>query len=446
MRSITSSMTMRSRSTGCRRAKPSSRSSRTTCDGVRAWCPIGISRSGIRSSAVAASPGFLGGQCRASCRTSSRPTRSAIRWDGMAGARTPGSRSSGGGSRRTTISWSWRGRMRVCAPMSARTRNQRTASAISPSTRLRGPVPERRSRHATAHARERAVAELTDALAAHAEDLTDLFERQRLAGLKAVIQGQDTAITRRQLFERLPQRLAACALVEARRQSIVIFAGHEIRQRRAAILGAIPRDRLIERALRIRERGQTLHHLDREPAHARDLVDRGLAIQRLTEGGLRLAQTSHVGRAAKWEANRATGRRDRRQDFLLHAQDRIRDKIDADVGIIFVRGAAETRVRLADQVIEGKSAVLIFLCDGERESKIRGDQLFARARAITGRHARIAHATGEFLLGLCGDDGSPTQFLNVQVEDVRSWNIPAGGRLRKVSGRRLGMLHYSRPG
>src|SRR4051812_23628242 len=102
---------------------------------------------------------------------------------------------------------------------------------------------------------------------------------------------------------------------------------------------------------------------------------------------------------------------------LPNPPDGVTNEIHADVRIVLVRGANESGVRLADQVAQRHTAILVLLGDGKGEAKVGPNQLGPRllARLVIGRSP---HRSGELLLLLRREHRLPTQLLDIKIQQV----------------------------
>lgn len=102
----------------------------------------------------------------------------------------------------------------------------------------------------------------------------------------------------------------------------------------------------------------------------------------------------------------------RRQDGLADPPDRVRDELDALIGIELPRGGEQANIAFADQVNEGQAAILVLLGDRDDESQIALDEFLERVR-IT--RANLAGDV-DFLVPL--EQRVRGDFVEVLVEDV----------------------------
>ena len=164
-------------------------------------------------------------------------------------------------------------------------------------------------------------------------------------------------------------------LVHRLRFGVALLVGDEALDQRAVALGV---QRRVEPDLAGVERGERLHHVDREAGGLRDLLGRGLAAELLPQvfGGPHDAR--EVGRAVERHPHRPALARERGQDRLADPPHGVGDELDALVGIEFAGGGEEADVALADQVGEREAAVLVLLGHRDDEAEVALHQLLHR--------------------------------------------------------------------
>src|SRR5687767_2901488 len=103
-----------------------------------------------------------------------------------------------------------------------------------------------------------------------------------------------------------------------------------------------------------------------------------LAIELLPKNLGCLDDSRQIRSAIERHANGAALPRQRRQDRLTNPPHGVRDELHALVGIELPSRRQQTDVSFADEIDQGKAAVLIFLGDGDDETEVALDQLLQR--------------------------------------------------------------------
>src|SRR6185369_10835940 len=93
-------------------------------------------------------------------------------------------------------------------------------------------------------------------------------------------------------------------------------------------------------------------------------------VQLLAENFRRLDDAREIGGAVERNADRAALARERREDRLADPPHRVRDELDALIGIELPGGSEQTDVAFTDQIDEGQTTVLVFLRHGDHEAEI----------------------------------------------------------------------------
>src|SRR5690349_9973635 len=102
---------------------------------------------------------------------------------------------------------------------------------------------------------------------------------------------------------------------------------------------------------------------------------------------------------------------------LTNPPDRVADEVDADVRIVLVGGADESRVRLAHEIRERDTAILVLLGDRECEAEIGADQLGSRRVPLVIRGG-AAHLAGELLLLVRLEHRLAAELFYIEIQEV----------------------------
>src|SRR6185437_13795729 len=276
---------------------------------------------------------------------------------------------------------------------------------------LRREAAKRATHVAFTEALERAVAQLTNALACDAEHGANLFERVFAAPFETEVQFENLCVAR---WKRAERRFDL--VVEEAVHCLFLGVRHLVRD-----------EALDERAIAFRiywciephvariERGERLHYIDGQTGDLRQLVRRGLATQLLTQNLGRLDDAREIGGAIERNANGATLTRERRQDCLTNPPDCIGDELHSLIRIELARSGEQTNIALTDQIDERKATVLVFLCDGDDEAQIALYQLLECVRITRADLAGDVYLFGAFEKRICAD------FVQVLIENVALW-------------------------
>src|SRR5215208_1018678 len=285
--------------------------------------------------------------------------------------------------------------------------------------RLRGEAAERAAHVAFAKALERAVAELPDALARDAEHRADLLERVLAPALQAEVQPEHLRVARRERVERLLDLVGEEAV-----HRLLLGVGHlvgdEALDQRAIALRV---HRRVEPHVAGVQRGERLDDVDRQPGELRQLLGARLPAKLLPQDLRRLDDAREVRGPVERHANRPTLARERREDRLTDPPHRVRDELDALVGVELPRRGEQADVPLADQVDQREAAVLVLLRHRDHEAEVPLHELLERV-GIT-----RADAPRELDLFRPLEQGVRADLVEVLIE-----NVPLGLARRDPRG------------
>ncbi len=196
---------------------------------------------------------------------------------------------------------------------------------------------------------------------------------------------------------------------------------HRLIFRIRQILGDEPLD---ERAITVRierrvepyvarvQRGQRLHHFERQLRRVGDLLGRRLAAQRLPQILRGAHDAGEICGPVQRHAHGAALPRERGENRLTDPPHGVRDELDALIGIEFARGGEQADVALADEIGERQPAVLVFLGDGNHEPQVALHELLHRFLIAR------ANLAGERDLLLLREQRSLGDLVQVLIEDV----------------------------
>ena len=160
------------------------------------------------------------------------------------------------------------------------------------------------------------------------------------------------------------------------------------------------------------------------PVMLGDLLGCGLAEALLPEVLGDPDDAGEIGGAVEGHADGAAVACDRGEDRLADPPDRVRDELDAVVGIELPGRGEETHVPLADQVHQRDAPVLVLLRHRDHETEVALDQLL-HGELVAGLDPA---GDGDFL-GL-GEERSERNLVQVLVEDVTVGLVDTDGASR----------------
>src|SRR2546425_751763 len=255
---------------------------------------------------------------------------------------------------------------------------------------------------------KRPIAQLAHALARHAQHAADLLERVLAPAVQAEIESQHLGIPS---LQRVEGRLDLIRQEAIHR--LVFGVGQvlsdEALDQRAVAVGI---ERGVEPNVPRVERGERLHHLERQLGGVGDLLGRGLAAQRLPQVLGRANDARQVRRPVERHAHGAPLARQRGEDRLPDPPDGVGDELHALIGVELARRREQPDVALADQVREREAAVLVLLGHGDDEAQVALDELLHRF-LVAG-----ADLAGERDLLLLREERRLRHLVEVLIEDV----------------------------
>src|SRR5436309_14062149 len=220
---------------------------------------------------------------------------------------------------------------------------------------------------------KRPFSNLPDSLTGDAHQRADLLERHRLAALfEPVIEIENLALARRQVLledpiDELAHQLAVGALFDL----AALLARETLAERRGILVGAI--DRRVERQLRGRHAARGADVLDGVLECLRDLVVGGFAAELLRQIRFGTAHADQLRVLVEWNAHATRLFRQRLQHRLAHPPHRVRNELDALVGIELLHRLEQPYVADGDELGEIETVALIFFDVGDDKSEIGGD-------------------------------------------------------------------------
>src|SRR6185312_15583934 len=116
--------------------------------------------------------------------------------------------------------------------------------------------------------------------------------------------------------------------------------------------------------------GERLDDVNGETGEGREFFWRGFPPHFLPEDLARLDDAREVGRAVERHAHRPPLTREGREDRLADPPHRVRDELDALIGVELSGGREQADVAFTDEVDERQSAILVFLGDRNHEAQV----------------------------------------------------------------------------
>src|SRR5688500_15143043 len=281
---------------------------------------------------------------------------------------------------------------------------------------------------------ERALANLTDALAGYAHQGADLLERHRLGTLfETVIEIQDLALARRQVLpEDAVDELAHELRIRAVLDLAPIDSGEALTQGGCLAVRAV--DRGIERDLGRRHllRGANgLRRLLEQPA---DLVLGGIALQNLGEHRFGARELDQLRVLVERDADGASLLRECLQHGLPDPPHGVGDELDSLVRIELPDRLEESFISNGDELAQVEPVTLILLHIRNDETQIRRHQpLGGQLIALLGASRQAA-----LFFGIT-DQRELLNVLQVLIESG------GGGGTEEPFGPALGRMLHRRP-
>jgi hypothetical protein len=253
----------------------------------------------------------------------------------------------------------------------------------------------------------------------------DVLERHRACGRQPVAQLEHAALAPRQRLERLLQRRLAQLVGDHLERPPLLLVLDEVAEPGVAV--AVRADRRLERDRLLTELEDVLHLIGTHLDLLRDLLDRGLAPQRLGQVASDARYPVHPLDHVHGDADRAGLVGERARDRLPDPPGRVRRELEAPPPVELLDRADQAEVALLDEVEQRETAARVALGDRNHETEIRLDQVVLR------KHVVLLDALGEADLVVLRQQRHAPDRLQVQANGILGAGL---GKLRLDARRR----------
>ena len=140
-----------------------------------------------------------------------------------------------------------------------------------------------------------------------------------------------------------------------------------------------------------------------------------LARQLLAKHFLRTRHARQISRSIERDLHRSSLTLYRRVERLANPPHGVADEVHADVRIVFIGRAHESRVRLAHEIAERDAAILVLLRYRKRETEVGSNQLRPGVFTDVVRLSS-AHLSRELLLLERSEHRLTSQLLDIEIK------------------------------